>query len=215
MGTGTRIQFSDSDRIQICKLQKANPTLSHEKLTDLASRQLEKPGLKRSSITGILKESQKWLNCEHSAAGSKVKHRSAKHENLETVLMEWFGQMRAKCALLSDKLVSAKALSLAEKLQLADFKASDGWLSNFKKRHNIKLQRPHGEPGAADMEGVGIAQTVIAKIIVELDFSMENVYNMDETGLYYRAKPSKTLAVGMLGAVQLLQLKPTLQFILS
>ena len=45
MGTGTRIQFSDSDRIQICKLQKANPTLSHEKLTDHATRQLDKPGL--------------------------------------------------------------------------------------------------------------------------------------------------------------------------
>lgn len=142
MGTGTRIQFSDSDRRQICDLHKAHPTLSHEKLTELASRQLKKPGLKRPSITGILKESQKWLNCEHSAASNKVKHRSAKHENLETVLMQWFGQMRAKGALLSDKLVSTKALSLAEKLQLADFKASDGWLSKFKKRHGIKLQRP-------------------------------------------------------------------------
>lgn len=48
------------------------------------------------------------------------------------------------------------------------------------------------------MEGVDIAQTVVAKIIVELGFSMENVYNMDETRLYYRAKPSKTLAVGTL-----------------
>ena len=81
----------------------------------------------------------------NSAASNEVKHRSAKHENLETVLMQWFGQMRAKGALLSDKLVSTKALSLAEKLQLADFKASDGWLSKFKKRHGIKLQRPHGE----------------------------------------------------------------------
>ncbi|KAL0035937.1 hypothetical protein WJX77_008310 [Trebouxia sp. C0004] len=184
MGTGTRIQFSDSDRRQICELHKAHPTLSHEKLTELASRQLKKPGLKRPSITGILKESQNWLNCEHSAASNKVKHRSAKHENLETVLMQWFGQMRAKGALLSNKLVSTKALSLAEKLQLADYKASDGWLSRFKKRHGIKLQRPHGESGAADMEGVDIAQTVVAKIIVELGFSMENVYNMDETGLY-------------------------------
>ena len=170
MGTGTRIQFSNSDRRQICELHKAHPTLSHEKLTELASRQLKRPGLKRPSITGILKESQKWLNCEHSAASNKVKHRSAKHENLETVLMQWFGQ-RAKGALLSDKLVSTKALRLAEKLQLADFKASDGWLSKFKKRHGIKLQRPHGESGAADMEGVDIAQTVVAKIIVELGFS--------------------------------------------
>ena len=92
MGTGTRIQFSDSDRRQICELHKAHPTLSHERLTELASRQLNKPGLKRPSITGILKESQKWLNCEHSAASNKVKHRSAKHENLEIVLMQWFGQ---------------------------------------------------------------------------------------------------------------------------
>lgn len=48
------------------------------------------------------------------------------------------------------------------------------------------------------MDGVDTAQTVICEIITELDFSLENVYNMDQTGLYYRAKPSKTLAVSLL-----------------
>ncbi|DBA74381.1 TPA: hypothetical protein ACH3X1_011145 [Trebouxia sp. C0004] len=63
-------------------------------------------------------------------------------------------------------------------------------------RHGIKLQRPKGESGSADMEGVNIARTVVGKIITELDYDLEDIYNMDETGLYYRAKPSKTLAVG-------------------
>ncbi|DBA90816.1 TPA: hypothetical protein ACH3X1_004019 [Trebouxia sp. C0004] len=45
------------------------------------------------------------------------------------------------------------------------------------------------------MEGVDIASTVVGKIITELDYHLEDIYNMDETGLCYRAKPSKTLAV--------------------
>ncbi|DBB01249.1 TPA: hypothetical protein ACH3X1_001118 [Trebouxia sp. C0004] len=46
------------------------------------------------------------------------------------------------------------------------------------------------------MEDVDIARTVVGKIITELDYHWEDIHNMDETGPYYRAKPSKTLAVG-------------------
>ena len=102
--------------------------------------------------------------------------------------------------LISDRLLVEKARELAQKLSIADFKASDGWLAKFKKRHNIKLQRPHGESGAADLEGVDVAQKVIPLIISELGSTLDTVYNMDETGLYYRAKPSKTLAQGVLAA---------------
>ncbi|DBA92891.1 TPA: hypothetical protein ACH3X1_003061 [Trebouxia sp. C0004] len=62
--------------------------------------------------------------------------------------------MRAKNALLIDSLVIEKAKALAEKLHIEDFKASDGWLWRFKQCHNIKLQRPHGESGAADQQGI-------------------------------------------------------------
>lgn len=52
-----------------------------------------------------------------------------------------------------------KAKDLAAKLQIDNFKASDGWLS--KRRHNIKLQRLYGESGAADLDGVEIARVEI------------------------------------------------------
>ena len=90
--------------------------------------------------------------------------------------MQWFGQLRARGALISDRLLVEKARELAEKLSIADFKASDGWLAKFKKRHNIKLQRPHGESGAADLEGVDVAQKIISLIISELGYTLDTVY---------------------------------------
>ena len=87
--------------------------------------------------------------------------------------------MRARDAQIVDRLLVEKAKAIAEKMHISDFKASDGWLANFKRRHNIKLQRPHGESGAADLEGVDVARTVIGKIITELNYQLEDVlYDM-------------------------------------
>ena len=200
MGTGVRQQCTAADRKRICELQLAHKDLTQEKLTALIADQLKLPNIKRPTVTGILKESHKWLNSADTTADKRVRDRKPLHENLEAVLMQWFGQLRARGALISDRLLVEKARELAQKLSIADFKASDGWLAKFKKRHNIKLQRPHGESGAADLEGVDVAQKVIPLIISELGYTLDTVYPMDETGLYYRAKPSKTLAQGVLAA---------------
>ena len=124
LGNGPRTQLSDSDRRHICELHDKNRDLSQDKVTALIATKLGKPTLKRPTVTLVLKESAKWLSIKNSAASKTVKHR-AKHENLEKILREWFGQMRAKGAQLSDKLVVEKAQTLAAKLELSDFKASD------------------------------------------------------------------------------------------
>jgi len=51
--------------------------------------------------------------------------------------MQWFGQLRSRNAVLTDKLLLEKAKRVATLLDIADFKGSDGWLSKFKKRHHI------------------------------------------------------------------------------
>ena len=83
---------------------------------------------------------------------------------------------------------------------LKGFKASNGWLGNFKTRFNIKAYRPHGESGAADQAGISAARYAVPQIIMEGEYTMDNVHNMDESGLYFRAKPSKTLATGTAAA---------------
>ena len=144
-----------------------------------------------------MEESATWLHVSHGAVSKTVKHRGGKYSQLERALNEWFGSVTAKGASVVDRLIVEKAKEVAEELHIDNFKVSDGWLGGFKSRHGIKLQRPKGESGSADMEGVDIARTVVGKIISELEFQLEDVYNMDETGLYYRAKPTRTLAAGM------------------
>ena len=60
------------------------------------------------------------------------------------------------------------------KLNIENSKVSDGWLAGFKSHRGIKLQRPKGESGSADLEGVGTACTVVGQMISELDCQLED-----------------------------------------
>ena len=121
-----RVQLSDLDRKKICQLAHEHKLLSQDKLTALLQTQLNKP-----ELAGILKDRTKWLALSDEAAGSKVRHRSAQWENLEKALMQWFGQLRSRNAVLTDKLLLEKAKALAALLDIADFKGSDRWLAKF------------------------------------------------------------------------------------
>ena len=76
MSAKTRVQLTDGDRKVICECRQVNKDLSQEKLTALVAEKLNKPVLKRSTVTGTLKESAKWLSCTTTAA-NRVKHRCA------------------------------------------------------------------------------------------------------------------------------------------
>ncbi|KAF2889498.1 hypothetical protein ILUMI_16675, partial [Ignelater luminosus] len=66
---------------------------------------------------------------------------------------------------------------------------TDGWLTRWKNRHGIVYKKLHGEKQDADEHGARdwIQRTwpeVLAK------YRRGDIYNMDETGLYYRATPN-------------------------
>ena len=52
----------------------------------------------------------------------------------------------------------------------------------------------HGESGEADAEVVAQAMSRMPALLAT--YKPEDVYNLDETGLYFRAQPTKTLAQG-------------------
>ncbi|KAL5489522.1 hypothetical protein EMCRGX_G018622 [Ephydatia muelleri] len=68
---------------------------------------------------------------------------------------------------------------------------SNGWLSRWKGRHGVFSVRLHGEAGGADQQGVARAQRELAGIIDK--YRPEDVFNIDETGLFYRQAPDRTL----------------------
>jgi hypothetical protein len=81
---------------------------------------------------------------------------------------------------------------LAKLLKVDKFKASEGWLSNFKERHGIVFKQPQGEAGDIDLEAVDDwRQTILRNKLA--NFSEDDVFNVDETGLFWKLLPSKTL----------------------
>ncbi|XP_043263273.1 jerky protein homolog-like [Colletes gigas] len=75
----------------------------------------------------------------------------------------------------------------------SSFTASRGWLTKFKRRHNIRLLHVHGEAGSADEESAERFLINFAKKVEEEGIEEHNNYNMDESGLMWKAIPSKTL----------------------
>ena len=92
---------------------------------------------------------------------------------------------------ISGPILCEKAQILAEKLGYSSFKASNGWLRNFKFRHGVRELDFSGEKLSADSAA---AENFIEKFKTAAEsYDPEFVYNADETGLVWKA-PKTTLA---------------------
>ena len=59
---------------------------------------------------------------------------------LDEQIYNWFSAARANNIPVSGPILQQKALHVAELLHFSDFKASNGWLEAFRKRHNISFR---------------------------------------------------------------------------
>ena len=73
-----------------------------------------------------------------------------------------------------------------------EFKCSEGWLSRFKGRKAIVFRVIRGEAKAVNPEMVDAWQSTLLPQLLE-EFSPEDIYNTDETGLFYQMQPDKSL----------------------
>ena len=90
---------------------------------------------------------------------------------------------------LSGRMIQDRAVKFASEMGIK-FAASNGWLHRFLKRYQFKHINLHGEAGDVDQEKV---QEKIAQIREQLkEFDVEFIFNMDETGLFYRCFPRGT-----------------------
>ena len=98
---------------------------------------------------------------------------------------------RPKPLPVSFSIIKAKAEEVAESLGETNFKASSGWWEKVRKRNGIgKSIHLHGEAGEVDHEQI---KKKIDEIRKELEcYDLENIYNWDETGLYFKLIPHST-----------------------
>ena len=75
---------------------------------------------------------------------------------------------------------------------MTHFGASNGWLQRFQKRHSITFRAVSGESRDVDMSTVNTWKTSLDALLG--DYDPNDIYNCDETGLFFRGMPDKTLA---------------------
>lgn len=159
-------------------------------------------GVARTTINDLKKNAEKivkFASQMESYDGRPRKRKTMKaaaNEALDESLYLWFIQKRCEGIPLSGPILAEKAIFFNEKLNGdPNFKASNGWLDNFKTRHGIREIKIEGEKlSAANIETVNAFKVKLQQIIDENNLTREQVYNADETGLNFKAFPTKTLA---------------------
>ena len=92
----------------------------------------------------ILKNKEKWLEVNNSDA-NKQKDRSPKFPQLEEALAIWITQALAANRVITGEIILSKTNDYAKSLNIENFHESEGWLTNFRRRHNLKQHNIHGE----------------------------------------------------------------------
>ncbi|XP_033125055.1 jerky protein homolog [Anneissia japonica] len=105
----------------------------------------------------------------------------------------WMEQQRSKGVFVKGPLLSEKAFFFAEQFYPGqNFLASCGWLDNFKARHGIRWTTLQGESQSADVNSIDPFKSKLEGIIEENQLTRDQVFNGDETGLWWRLMPNRS-----------------------
>ena len=152
-------------------------------------------GIASSTLSTMIKDKERiFADFEQSAFKPNRKRlRTAAFEDVEEALVLWLKVIRSQNIPISGSIIRAKAEELAKELGHGDFQCSSGWLQRFKGRHSIIQKRICGESAAVSTETC--AQWIDTTLPTLLEgYELRDVFNADETGLFYKLLPNKTLA---------------------
>ncbi|XP_066258000.1 jerky protein homolog-like [Euwallacea similis] len=113
---------------------------------------------------------------------------------MEKQLYKWFLNKRNKNFVVSGEMIKQKTKSIHSEIKETDkeFTASEGWLQKFKKRFGIRFLRISGEKLSSQPELIDPFKKQLKNKMQKLGITLDQLYNADETGLYWKLLPDKT-----------------------
>lgn len=152
----------------------------------------EKFGVSKGTVQAA-KASRDVLLKEAESNRSLSKARIVKQSDVNVILWRWFSTARANGYPISGPILQEKAKQIAVELgiDVTDFGASEGWLQKWKQRNNVRSYKVCGESGNVDLERAGQWKSCLETVLTGYD--LKNVFNMDETGFFFRALPDSSL----------------------
>lgn len=178
-----RKQISLSEKLSII-----NGVANGEKQADIARRM----GLSKQTVNSILKNKDVAEKCDSGEIQEKrFRMRKAAHPDVESALLMWLRDARARGIPVNGLLLRSRAEQLAVILGHGDVTFSEGWLSRFKARHGVVFSAMCGERDSVNESVVSDWQTNRLPALLA-KYEDRNIFNADESGLVYKARPSKT-----------------------
>eukprot|EP00102_Acyrthosiphon_pisum_P019793 XP_016657003.1 PREDICTED: jerky protein homolog-like [Acyrthosiphon pisum] len=116
-----------------------------------------------------------FISCAEVLAKKRKTMKNSSLSDMESALFEWFKQKRIEGIPISGPIVCEKAK----------------W---FKTRHGIRQLDIQGESLSGDLTAATLFNDEFNSLLSKLNLSTEQVYNTDESGLFWKMLPSKTLA---------------------
>ncbi|XP_037508922.1 tigger transposable element-derived protein 4-like [Rhipicephalus sanguineus] len=143
----------------------------------------------KSTLTGIIKDGARVTAALNDGdfTSKRKKMRTAAHKSLEDVHLAWIQCARSANLPVNGIVLKAKVEEIALKMDI-EFACSDGWLDRFRKRHELVFRSVAGEAAAVDEVTCNDWRLTKLKQILQ-DYDLGDVYNVDETALFYQLLP--------------------------
>lgn len=151
----------------------------------------------QSAISGIKKRQENIFkvknileNCEGNT--KKKRFKGTEDTALEQKLYLWITEQRNMGLQITGPMLKKQALLFNENLGGSDnFKASNGWLDLFKKRHGLKYLSVQSQNSSVIRKSNEKTQEKIAEIISATGIGPEYIYSCTDIGLYWKTIPHK------------------------
>jgi len=187
--------LQNEQRKSICEYYATNPNVTQKELAEWAKKKFNlAKAPAQSTISAILKRKVE-LSTMLASDLTLKKRRVMAFSDLDSALANWVLQCEHKGIRLSGDLIKAKAKKFADMLKIPEneqLNFSNGWLQSFQERYTLKHFKLHGESGSADIDAINVSLPDIIRTTNK--YCLSDIYNMDETGLFYRMTPDRTIA---------------------
>ena len=128
-----RRSFTVEYKLKVVAWHKANGNVK--------LRTAKKFGVDTKRVRDWLLQEQELLarNFGKESQRKKLRTREARCEELDSKVTEWFHNERSAGRFINDENIKQKAYQIGQDTGLLEFKASNGWLRNWKRRNHVWL----------------------------------------------------------------------------
>uniref|UniRef100_A0A336LJF0 CSON006367 protein n=1 Tax=Culicoides sonorensis TaxID=179676 RepID=A0A336LJF0_CULSO len=122
--------------------------------------------------------------------------RGSTHPEVEQALFLWFLNERKQNKLLTQSILQIKMMefhSLLCEKNACNFKCSTTVIELFQKRHRIRYLTHSGEKLSSKIDGIPDFIDELIKKLESKKFTLENLYNADDSGFQFKETPSRIL----------------------